>query len=148
MNTPKEALIISAAGAAILAWMGWPIFHSFRAKRWPLLPATITHSEVVSRPGSKHRYGVEIGYTYIAGTQQHHGIRLSFSDPTFYRKDQAQNFLKPYRHGAKIKIHCNPANPEQAVARTAVPWSNYFGAALGAIFLAGGLVTLLRLLVR
>ncbi|MEO8024945.1 MAG: DUF3592 domain-containing protein [Bryobacteraceae bacterium] len=150
MNTPEEILVISGAGAVILAVAGWPIFKTKRAGRWPRTKATVIESKVVHLPsdgeGRSQPFRVEVAYRYDVKGTSHECRRLSYfaigKDHRY--KANAEQQRKRYARGSKIEIRYDPRNPGDAIADRRVPSAYYFAATLGLIFLAGGLITVLR----
>ena len=135
MNTHKDALVISAFGAAALAFAGWPIVQSWRARRWPLIKATVLKSKTVGRTQAKR---FEISYQYEVGGNSYTSDRLNFASPP-RRAGLAEKYRKRFREGSTIKVRYDPADPAQSTIETGTPSGYYVVAAVGLTFVVTGL---------
>lgn len=135
MNTPKDALVISAFGAAALAFAGWPIVQSWRSRRWPLIKAIVLKSKTVGRTQATR---FEIDYRYEVGGNSYTSDRLNFaSSPR--RVGLAEKYRKRFSEGSTIKVRYDPADPAQSTIETGIPSGYYFVAAVGLLFVLAGL---------
>src|SRR6185369_7082911 len=78
MNTPKDALVISAVGLATTTFAGLSILRALRARRWQQTAGTILESDIEpirddSAEGGKTRYRLRVRYRYEAGGQEFTG---------------------------------------------------------------------------
>ena len=150
MNTPKEALIISAVGLVTTALTGFFILRGLRARRWPQTSGTILESDIEeirddSAEGGKPRYRLRVRYRYEAGGQEFTGDRLTFfgSDVRHSTHTRAAAHRNQIIRGDQIDLWYDPANPSQAVNDRRIPWAFWFVLAIGVIFLLGGALPLL-----
>jgi hypothetical protein len=150
VNTPKEALIISAVGLVTTALTGYFILRALRARRWQQTSGTILESDIEeirdeSAEGGRLRYRLRVRYRYVAGGQEFTGARLSFfgSDARHSTRTRAAEHRNQIIRGDKIDLWYNPADPSQAVNDRGIPWAFWFVFAMGVIFLFGGALPLL-----
>jgi hypothetical protein len=150
VNTPKDALIISAVGLATTAFTGFSILRALKARRWEPTSATVLESVIEriqddSAEGGKPRYRLRVRYRYAAGGQEFTGDRLSFFGGGVGHSTQTLAAAHRNRiiRGDKIDIWYNPANPSQAVNDRGIPWGFWFAFTIGVIFLLGGALPLL-----
>jgi hypothetical protein len=150
VNTPKEALIISAVGLATTAFTGFSILRALKARRWERTSASVLESDVEriqdnSAEGGKLRYRLRVRYRYAAGGQEFTGDRLSFFGAGVGHSTHTLAAAHRNRivRGDKIDIWYDPADPSQAVNDRGIPWAFWFAFTLGVIFLLGGTLPLL-----
>jgi hypothetical protein len=150
VNTPKEALIISAAGLATTASTGFIILRALRARRWLLTSGTVLESDIAhiednSGEPSKLRYRLRVRYSYTVAGQEFTGDRLSFfgADARHSTRTLAAAHRNRIIRSDKIDLWYNPADPSQAVNDRKIPWAFWFAFAIGVIFLLGGALPLL-----
>jgi hypothetical protein len=150
VNTPKDALVISAVGLATTAFTGFSILRALKARRWQRTSGTILDSDIErigdgSGGGSKLRYRLRIRYVYAASGQEFTGDRLSFFD--VYVQHSTPTLAAAHRkrisRGNEIDVWYNPADPSQAVNDPRIPWMFWFAFTIGVIFLLGGALPLL-----
>jgi hypothetical protein len=150
VNTPKEALIISAVGLVTTALTGFFILRALRARRWQQTSGTILESDIErirddSGEGSKLRYRLRVRYRYAAGGQEFTGDRLTFfgSDVRHSTRTRAAAHRNQIIRDDKIDLWYDPANPSQAVNDRGIPWAFWLAFTIGVIFLLGGSLPLL-----
>ena len=150
MNTPKEALIISAVGLATTALTGFFILRALRARRWQQTAGTILESDIEpirddSAEGGRTRYRLRVRYRYEAGGQEFTGDRLTFfgSDVRHSTRTRAAAHRNQIIRGDQIDLWYDPADPSRAVNDRRIPWGFWFAFAIGVTFLLGGALPLL-----
>jgi hypothetical protein len=149
VNTPKDALVISAVGLVTTAVTGFIILRALRARRWQLTSGTIVKSDIEhiednSGEPSKLRYRLRVRYSYTVGGQEFTGDRLSFfGDARHSTRTLAAAHRNRIIRGNQIDLWYNPADPSQAVNDRGIPWAFWFAFAFGVIFLLGGALPLL-----
>jgi hypothetical protein len=150
VNTPKEALIISAVGLATTAFTGFSILRALKARRWQPTDGTILESNIerigdAPAGASRLRYRLRVRYRYAAGGQEFPGDRLSFFDVTVRHSTHAlaEAHRNRISRGNEIDVWYDPADPSQAVNDRRIPWTFWFAFAIGVIFLLGGALPLL-----
>jgi hypothetical protein len=150
VNTPKDALIISAVGLATTTFTGLSILRALKARRWQpasgtVLESRIEHIQDDSGERSRRSYRLRIRYKYAAGDQERTGDRLSFFDGNVRHRTEALAAAHRDRivRGNQIEVWYDPADPSQAVSDRRIPWSFWFAFAIGVIFLLGGALPLL-----
>jgi hypothetical protein len=150
VNTPKDALVISAVGLVTTALTGFFILRALRARRWQQTSGTILESDIEqirddSAEGGRPRYRLRVRYRYEAGGQEFTGDRLTFfgSDVRHSTRTRAAAHRNQIIRGDKIDLWYNPADPSQAVNDRKIPWGFWFAFTLGVIFLLGGALPLL-----
>ncbi len=106
MNTPQDGLVLSAVGALLLVFTGWPMSKARRARRWPKTKATVISSKVsmtTDSPGRNvHRYRVEVVYRF---DMQHRHVAERW----------AEQQRKQYSKRDTLVIHYDPRDPNQSV---------------------------------
>ena len=150
VNTPKEALIISAVGLATTSFTGLSILRALKARRWQTTPASVLESKVEhivdeSAEGGRTRYRLAIRYRYAVGGQEFTGDRLTFfgSDVRHSTRTRAAAHRNQIIRDDKIDLWYNPADPSQAVNDRGIPWAFWLAFVVGVIFLLGGSLPLL-----
>jgi hypothetical protein len=150
LNTPKDALVISAVGLVTTALTGFFILRALRARRWQQTSGTVLESHIEQirddpRRAAGLRYRLRVRYRYEAGGQEFTGDRLSFfgSDVRHSTRTRAAAHRNQIIRGDKIDLWYDPADPSQAVNDRGIPWAFWFAFAIGLIFLLGGSVPLL-----
>ena len=149
MNTPREALIISAVGLGTAAVTGFSILRALRARRWEPISATVLESDIEriqddSAEGGRLRHRLRVRYSYAAGGQAFTGDRLSFFGSGVHStRTLAAAHQNRIIRGDKIDIWYDPADPSQAVNDRGIPWAFWFAFTIGVIFLLGGALPLL-----
>jgi len=149
VNTPREALIISAVGLGTAAVTGFSILRALRARRWEPISATVLESDIEriqddSAEGGRLRHRLRVRYSYAAGGQEFTGDRLSFFGSGVHStRTLAAAHQNRIIRGDKIDIWYDPADPSQAVNDRGIPWAFWFAFTIGVIFLLGGALPLL-----
>ena len=151
MNTPKEIAIITAVCIATVCYFGWPVLRAWRARDWPravgkVIDTRIIHSSDSSDAKSRN-YTVLVDYEYSVAGAKHEGKRVTFFSILMKHRsrDLAEQCRQRYAQGL-INVLYNPKNPADSVLETDIPWGFPLAVGLGAIFVAGGLFTLVRML--
>jgi hypothetical protein len=150
VNTPKDALVISAVGLATTAFTGFSILRALKARRWQLTSGTVLESDIEhigddSGERSKRGYRLRVRYKYAAGDQELTGDRLSFFEMNVRHRTSALAAAHRDRivRGDKLEVWYDPADPSQAVNDRKIPWTFWFAFTIGVIFLLGGALPLL-----
>jgi Protein of unknown function (DUF3592) len=150
VNTPKDALVISAVGLATTAFTGFSILRALKARRWQLTSGTVLESDIEhlgDGPGGRNKrsYRLRVRYRYAAGDQELTGDRVSFFDVNVRHRTRALAAAHRDRiiRGDTIDVWYDPADPSRAVSDRRIPWTSWFAFAIGLIFLLGGALPLL-----
>lgn len=158
MDTIQGAAIIAAAGAAGLFFFGRPVWQAWRARRWPHAQGTVTRAwtETVSRQveptdstsPTTSRINVRVSYRYVVAGTVHSGDRVTFFPSTMSHgfAKLAREHCDKFAAGTAVDVRYDPRKPAEAVIETRVPRASFLAVGLGALFLAAGLVGLIRLL--
>lgn len=153
MNTPKEIVIITVVGAATLGFFSWRIWLARQASHWPHAMGTVTASEVTYQSvstgdKSETNYTVSVNYEYSVAGTKYSSKRVTYFgvDMKHRTRDTADKQRAKYAEGSMIKVLYNPGNPADAIVEIDIPRTFYFAAAIGAIFFAGGITGLIRVL--
>jgi len=159
MDTIQGAAIIAAAGAAGLFCFGPPVWRTLRARRWPHTAGTVTRSwtETVSRrvdptestSPTTTRINVRVSYRYVVAGTEHSSERVTFFSSTMSHgfEPLAREHCERYAAGTAVDVRYDPGDPAAAVIETHIPRASVFAVGLATIFLVGGLVGLIWLLV-
>lgn len=153
MNTPRDALVIVAAGAIATFFFGRPVLRSWRSRAWPHAAGTVTSSRAEPRQpdgagvAGRRRY-VRVAYRYTVGGREFAGERYSFfTDRIAHRREeQASEDARRYAKGTRVDVRHDPDDPATAVIDTSIPWDRGALAGFSALFLVLGLVGTLRIL--
>lgn len=154
MNTPRDALVIVAAGAVATFFFGRPVLRSWRSRAWPHAAGTVTSSRAEPRQPdgagvAGRRLYVRVVYRYTVGGKELTGERYSFfTDRIVHRLEQrASEDAKRYAKGTKVDVRHDPNDPTDAVIDPTIPWERGAMAAFSVIFLILGLVGTARILI-
>ena len=150
VNTPKDALIISAVGLATTTFTGLSILRALKARGWQPASGTVLESHIEriqddSGERSRRSYRLRVRYKYAAGDQELTGDRVSFFDGTVRHRTETLAAAHRDRivRGDKIDVWYDPADPSQVVSDRRIPWGFWFAFAIGVVFLMGGVLPLL-----
>jgi Protein of unknown function (DUF3592) len=120
-----------------LCWCVWDSAAAIAATRWSTTVGTVKTSEVFEdRGGRGVGYVPRVAYTFTINGQARSGNR-------FYNREargtasQAQQAIRAYSAGARVKVYYNPANPAESLLSPGLWWYSYlwFGLSLLAIVL-------------
>ncbi len=153
MNTPRDALVIVAAGAVGTFFFGRPVLRTWRSRAWPRAAGTVasSHAEPRQPDGTGvagRRLYVRVVYRYTVGGKEFTGERYSFfMDRIAHRREEsASEDARRYAKGTKVDVRHDPNDPTDAVIDTTIPWDRGAMAAFSVIFLVLGLVGTARIL--
>lgn len=141
MNTPKDVLAVTGAGLAGLIFFGWPVRRARQARSWPRVQGTVVRVHVEPQDGvaeGTRDRPVRIEYGYTVDGKRYLGTRITFFDLAFVHRQR-------HKPGSALVVRYSPSDPSDAVIDTDVPWSLYGAVWFSAVFVAGGIVTAIRL---
>ncbi len=140
MNTPKDVLAVTGAGLAGLAFFGWPVHRARQARSWPQVQGTVVRAQVEREEGVSdgENRSVRIEYRYTVDGNEYVGTRMTFFDLAWANR-------RRYKPGSSLVVRYSPSDPTDAVVDTTIPGSMYGAVAFSALFVAGGLLTAIRL---
>jgi hypothetical protein len=150
----RDALVIVAAGAALTIILGRPIVRTWIARRWPRAPGTVTETKLEAGGGNvapeTSRRFVAVSYRYTIDGATLVGQRFSFLSRriTRARYMQAKDEAARYKKGTSVDVRYDPKDPANAVISTDIPWHWKAIGGFSALFLALGLVGLIRILLH
>lgn len=122
MPRMSATIVAIAAALLIVLMLAYSIVMNRRAREnWVSTEGVIVESRVDARnePGADRpniRYGARVTYQYDVGGTAYRGNRLSFVSPV-WRADRhsAEADAARYPQGARVTVHYDPANPQNAV---------------------------------
>lgn len=112
------AVILLFAGMAVLD--GWRRYKSGKASQtWPSTDGVILASELKTDIGKSDdmepKYKAAITYRYAVEDYEYTGERVSFAGQTFLEKGKADNLVKRYNKGKRVKVYYDPETPHVSV---------------------------------
>jgi len=149
LNTAKDALIVGAAGAATLAFVGWSLRKALATRHWRQTTGRIVSAEVqrtdVLADGDAN-VDVVARFAYTVDGREYIGNRLGlFAMETRYSTTGgAQAHAARLTPGTEIPVWYDPAAPADAVSSRSVPRGYWVAAAIGAVLLLGAIVAVVR----
>jgi hypothetical protein len=148
VNTPKDALVIGAIGAAVLLLVGWNVRKARRARHWRQTTGRIISAEVkVTNVLSDGDANIDVAATfaYTVHGRDYVGDRLAlFTMQTRYSsKARASRERRRLPPGTEIPVWYDPANPADAVSNRDMPRGWWFAGVIGALMFFGALVPFL-----
>jgi hypothetical protein len=114
MKNATNFLLIFVASAfstyqcANLLWMGRQSMH------WPIVSGQVTISQSYGTEGKRGGLKLDLGYQYLAYGQVYTASRFGYAQDA-PRGSDAQAFIAAHPVGTPIRVHVDPANPENAV---------------------------------
>jgi Protein of unknown function (DUF3592) len=125
MDTFPMALLVKLfiagvfAVLAVLMWRGWQDRQA--SPGWPWVEGTITKAETKRSVDDPHGEITHAGwllvirYDYQVNGQRYTGDRVKALPEQFFSEESAQNALKAYGVGQRVKVYHDPAKPQSAV---------------------------------
>ena len=127
--------------AAFFFTVAQPLYRNSRAAGWKKTPAIILKSHVDSqrrrsKNGSYMAYKAVIHYRYEFKGQVFESQRYSIFSEDFTRgASEKHRIVRACPPGNKIICRVDPANPEEAVISTRLPWSELLSSSILSLFL-------------
>lgn len=149
MNTAKDALIVGAAGAATVTFVGWKLRQALAIRHWRQTTGRIISTAVqrtdVLADGSAN-VDVIGRFAYAVDGREYVGDRLGlFAWHTRHNTTgTAEAHVARLAPGTEIPVWYDPANPADAVSERSVPSGYWIAGAIGALLLIGALVAVVR----
>lgn len=132
---------MTGAGLAGLAFFGWPVRRAWQARSWPQVQGTVVRVHLESQEGvaeGPRDRPVRIEYGYTVDGKKYLGTRITFFDI-------AQSHRPRCKPGSSLVVRYSPSDPSDAVIDTDIPLSLYGAVWFSALFVAGGIITAIRL---
>jgi hypothetical protein len=121
--------MLMIGGAIALYFSGMQLARNTQSSHWPWADAkvlSINYEEFYSASDSGDKVAeVHLSYQYTLGGQVYKSDQVSIGTTKYKRGVEELLFLKKYRAGDYIKVHYNPAHPEQAVIITGADFMDY-----------------------
>ena len=137
------ALLLAVGGSYFAAAAIYDIWGGKSSTGWGWLTAP---GEILSSDIQKDfdrgmtAYRAEVSYRYEVSGREYVCNRVFFGDEV-YTSDSgvAWRIVRKYRPGAKVMVHYNRQDPNEAVLETGVRWQSYAGLFLGVAAIGFGL---------
>jgi uncharacterized protein DUF3592 len=149
MNTAKDALMIGAAGAATLTFVGWSLRKALGVRQWRPTTGRVISAEVrktdVLADGDAN-IDVVVRFAYTVDGREYTADRLGlFTEHARYgTMGGATAHAARLTPGTEIPVWYDPSNPADAVSDRSVPKGYWIAGVIGALLLLGAIVAVAR----
>lgn len=110
-------LVLVLLGVSLLSvhWAIGEIWQASASRSWPTVSGQIIESRVSSHHAGRSTHHVaQLRYQYLAQGQTREGTRVGFGS-VVGNLDEVQALVARYPLGAKVTVHVDPKQPDQAV---------------------------------
>jgi hypothetical protein len=149
VNTAKDALIVGAAGAATLTFVGWSLRRALGVRHWRqttgrVISAEVLRTEVLSDGDAN--IDIVARFAYTVEGREYIGDRLGLftGDTRHNTRGGAAAHIARLAPGTEIPVWYDPANPAEAVSNRSIPSLYWVAAGIGALLLIGAIVAVVR----
>lgn len=142
-------VIIALAGWMIAFWLGKPIRdRALASSSWPIAEGRVVRSALDERRDEgKQQVTADIGYEYELDGKAFMGTRVWFSDDYWSSPgSEFRDAVARYPVGTPLKVHYDPAVPDESVLEPGATWSSSLAYFLGLAMLAVGALGVMPLL--
>ena len=149
VGSPRDTLVVVAAGLAASLYFGLPMLRAWRGRAWKQTRGTVTDADYenpgsVGVTGSRYRLGVT--YRYAVDGVERTGNRASFfqKDITHRLQSLSDEARRLYAKGKSVDVWYDPADPAQSVLDPRIPFPALLACGFSVLFFVLGLVGTVR----
>jgi hypothetical protein len=141
----RFAVVMIVAGLTVLGWGAIELKRAHVSSTWPSTTATVIRASVREQDQRQENetgasYYPTIQYAYSALGEHFIGERIAFGGVAAGSLSQARQILDQYPTGKLVTVYYDPNDPSAAVLKAGYRLPAYLAAAVGLVFLAGGLI--------
>jgi len=154
MNTIRDALVITAVGAAATWLFGRPVLRAWKGRSWPQTRGTVTDSRIENpsfgTTERRKRVPLHVSYRYAVGGETYTSDRASFFSKAIiiYGYEHTNEVRRHFTKGTEVDVRYDPRNPSDAVIDGKIPWERGAAAGFSAFFFVAGMIGLVRILLH